>query len=132
MPGGYQCSRVAPRFQAGGRSLPLCGFLKGEGQPPPVTGSRVHFFLRDEQHLVNALGLREARHGRSRWLSRTTTPCWSPTRSPQKKRTGNSPRAMTTRRAIGALRLAATTAIAAGLRHHARNASRPLALLGIT
>ncbi|MFF9179035.1 hypothetical protein [Streptomyces sp. NPDC014793] len=34
--------------------------------------------------------------------------------------------------AIGALRLADTTDIAAALRHHARNANRPLALLGLT
>jgi predicted transposase YbfD/YdcC len=49
-------------------------------------------------------------------------------------RTGNAPRAMATWRnlAIGALRLAGTTNIAAGLRHNARNAHRPLAILGIT
>ena len=49
-------------------------------------------------------------------------------------RTGNAPRAMATWRnlAIGALRLAGTTNIAAGLRHNARNAHRPLTLLGIT
>ncbi|WP_443045795.1 transposase [Streptomyces sp. NBC_00356] len=48
-------------------------------------------------------------------------------------RTGNAPRAMATWRnlAIGALRLAATTNIAAALRHNARNADRPLALLGL-
>ncbi|WP_269330720.1 hypothetical protein [Streptacidiphilus albus] len=34
--------------------------------------------------------------------------------------------------AIGALHLAGTTNIAASLRHNARNAHRPLALLGIT
>jgi predicted transposase YbfD/YdcC len=49
-------------------------------------------------------------------------------------RTGNAPRAMATWRnlAIGALHLAGVTNIAAGLRHNARNANRPLALLGIT
>ena len=49
-------------------------------------------------------------------------------------RTRNAPRAMATWRnlAIGALRLAGTTNIAAGLRHNARNAHRPLAMLGIT
>ncbi|MEZ0096034.1 ISAs1 family transposase [Streptacidiphilus sp. EB129] len=49
-------------------------------------------------------------------------------------RTGNAPRAMATWRnlAIGALRLAGATNIAAGLRRNARDAHRPLALLGIT
>lgn len=49
-------------------------------------------------------------------------------------RTGNAPRAMATWRnlAIGALRLAGTTNIAAALRHNARSADRPLALLGLT
>ncbi|GAA1249363.1 ISAs1 family transposase [Streptomyces aureus] len=49
-------------------------------------------------------------------------------------RTGNAPRAMATWRnlAIGALRLAGTTNIAAGLRQNARDAHRPLTLLGIT
>jgi hypothetical protein len=36
------------------------------------------------------------------------------------------------RRAIGALRLARKSSIAAGLRRNARDASRPLALLGLT
>jgi predicted transposase YbfD/YdcC len=49
-------------------------------------------------------------------------------------RTGNAPRAMASWRnlAIGALRLAGTTNIAAGLRRNARNPRRPLALLGLT
>ncbi|MFD7875087.1 hypothetical protein ACFV5G_13435 [Streptomyces sp. NPDC059766] len=49
-------------------------------------------------------------------------------------RTGAAPRAMATWRnlAIGALRLAGKTNIAAGLRHNARDTSRPLALLGLT
>ena len=34
--------------------------------------------------------------------------------------------------AIGALRTAGITNIAAGTRHHARDSTRPLALLGIT
>lgn len=34
--------------------------------------------------------------------------------------------------AIGALRLAGTTNIAAATRHHARDSTRPLALLGLT
>jgi predicted transposase YbfD/YdcC len=48
-------------------------------------------------------------------------------------RTGNAPRVMATWRnlAIGALRLASATNIAAALRHNARNADRPLALLGL-
>ncbi|WP_229822910.1 ISAs1 family transposase [Streptomyces netropsis] len=48
-------------------------------------------------------------------------------------RTGSAPRAMATWRnlAIGALRLAGKSSIAAGLRHNARDASRPLALLGL-
>ncbi len=48
-------------------------------------------------------------------------------------RTGNAPRAMTTWRnlAIGALRLAGATNIAAAVRHNARNADRPLTLLGL-
>ncbi|MEU6496305.1 ISAs1 family transposase [Streptomyces sp. NPDC046984] len=48
-------------------------------------------------------------------------------------RTGNAPRAMATWRnlAIGALRLSGVTNIAAALRHNARNAERPLALLGL-
>lgn len=48
-------------------------------------------------------------------------------------RTGNAPRAMATWRnlAIGALRLAGATNIAAGLRRNARDAHRPLTLLGI-
>ncbi|QIZ02242.2 ISAs1 family transposase [Streptomyces sp. S1D4-11] len=49
-------------------------------------------------------------------------------------RTGTAPRAMVSLRnlAIGALRLTGHTSIAAALRHHARNATRPLATLGIT
>ncbi|WP_329561100.1 hypothetical protein [Kitasatospora sp. NBC_01266] len=49
-------------------------------------------------------------------------------------RTGTAPRAMATLRnlAIGALRLTGHDNIAAGLRHHARDASRPLATLDIT
>nr|WP_260696021.1 ISAs1 family transposase [Streptomyces sp. IB201691-2A2] len=49
-------------------------------------------------------------------------------------RTGNAPRAMATCRnlAIGALRLAGVTNIAAGLRRNARDPRRPLALLGLT
>ncbi|WP_419248800.1 hypothetical protein [Streptomyces melanogenes] len=49
-------------------------------------------------------------------------------------RTGTAPRAMATCRnlAIGALRPAGKTSIAAGLRHNARDARRPLVLLGLT
>jgi hypothetical protein len=49
-------------------------------------------------------------------------------------RTGTGPQVMATIRnaAICALRLAGITNIAAATRHHARNANRPLALLGIT
>ena len=49
-------------------------------------------------------------------------------------RTGTGPQVMAAIRnaAIGALRLAGVTNIAAANRHHARNANRPLALLGIT
>ncbi|MFD8214179.1 ISAs1 family transposase [Streptomyces sp. NPDC059697] len=49
-------------------------------------------------------------------------------------RTGSAPRAMATWRnlAIGALRFAGKSSIAAGLRHNARDAGRPLALLGLT
>jgi hypothetical protein len=49
-------------------------------------------------------------------------------------RTGAAPRAMATLRnlAIGALRLTGHTHIAAGLRHHARETTRPLTTLGIT
>jgi predicted transposase YbfD/YdcC len=49
-------------------------------------------------------------------------------------RTGNAPRVLATWRnlAIGALRLAGTTNMAAGLRRNARDANRPLALLGLT
>ncbi|MBB4779177.1 ISAs1 family transposase [Streptomyces rapamycinicus] len=49
-------------------------------------------------------------------------------------RTGTAPRAMASLRnlAIGALRLAEQTNIAAGLRHHTRDANRPLITLGIT
>lgn len=48
-------------------------------------------------------------------------------------RTGTAPRAMASLRnlAIGALRLADQTNIAAGLRHHTRAANRPLITLGI-
>lgn len=48
-------------------------------------------------------------------------------------RTGNAPRAMATWRnlAIGALKLAGVTNIAAGLRHNARDPLRPLTLLGL-
>jgi predicted transposase YbfD/YdcC len=48
-------------------------------------------------------------------------------------RTGNAPRTMAGLRnlAVGALRLAGHTNIAASLRHHARNPNRPLATLGI-
>jgi hypothetical protein len=47
--------------------------------------------------------------------------------------TGTAPRAMASLRnlAIGALRLADQTYIAAGLRHHTRDANRPLTTLGI-
>jgi predicted transposase YbfD/YdcC len=49
-------------------------------------------------------------------------------------RTGTGPQVMAALRnaAIGALRLAGVTNIVAANRHHARNANRPLALLGIT
>lgn len=49
-------------------------------------------------------------------------------------RTGTAPRAVASLRnlAIGALRLAGHRSPAAGLRHHARNAGRPLTTLGIT
>lgn len=49
-------------------------------------------------------------------------------------RTGTGPQVMAAIRnaAIGALRLAGATNIAAANRHHARDANRPLALLGIT
>ncbi|MCZ4126113.1 ISAs1 family transposase, partial [Streptomyces sp. H39-S7] len=49
-------------------------------------------------------------------------------------RTGNAPRVLATWRnlAIGALRLAGTTNMAAGLRRNARDANKPLALLGLT
>lgn len=49
-------------------------------------------------------------------------------------RTGTAPRAMATWRnlAIGALRLARKSNIASALRHNARDARRPLALLGLT
>lgn len=49
-------------------------------------------------------------------------------------RTGNGPQVMAALRnaAIGILRLAGVTNIAAANRHHARDANRPLALLGIT
>ncbi|GAB7051245.1 ISAs1 family transposase [Catenuloplanes indicus] len=49
-------------------------------------------------------------------------------------RTGTVPEIMAALRnaAIGALRIAGTTNIAAAIRHHARDSSRPLALLGIS
>jgi predicted transposase YbfD/YdcC len=49
-------------------------------------------------------------------------------------RTGTGPHVMATLRdaAIGALRLAGATNIAAATRHHARDSTRPLALLGLT
>jgi predicted transposase YbfD/YdcC len=49
-------------------------------------------------------------------------------------RTGSAPRTMATWRnlAIGALRLTGKSSIAAGLRRNARDASRPLALPGLT
>jgi predicted transposase YbfD/YdcC len=49
-------------------------------------------------------------------------------------RTGTGPEVMAALRnaAIGALRTAGITNIAAGTRHHARDSTRPLALLGIT
>ncbi|MFJ1550893.1 hypothetical protein [Streptomyces sp. NPDC088246] len=49
-------------------------------------------------------------------------------------RTGNAPHTMATRRnlAIGALRLAGATNIAAALRRNAHDPRRPLALLGLT
>lgn len=48
-------------------------------------------------------------------------------------RTGNAPRTMAGLRnlAVGALRLAGHTTIAASLRHHTRNPNRPLATLGV-
>jgi predicted transposase YbfD/YdcC len=52
---------------------------------------------------------------------------------PSQLRTGDAPRAMATWRnlAIGALRLGGVRNIAAALRHNARDARRPLALLGL-
>jgi hypothetical protein len=49
-------------------------------------------------------------------------------------RTGTAPRAMTAlgNLAIGTLRLTGSSNIAADLRHHARDTTRPLAPLGIT
>ena len=49
-------------------------------------------------------------------------------------RTGTGPQVMAALRnaAIGALRTAGVTNIAAANRHHARDSNRPLALLGIT
>ncbi|MGW5971185.1 hypothetical protein [Streptomyces sp. NPDC055186] len=49
-------------------------------------------------------------------------------------RTGSAPRADgdLAQLAIGALRLAGKSSIAAGLRHNTRDAGRPLALLGLT
>ncbi len=49
-------------------------------------------------------------------------------------RTGTGPQVMAALRnaAIGALRTAGITNIAAATRHHARDSNRPLALLGIT
>jgi hypothetical protein len=49
-------------------------------------------------------------------------------------RTGTGPHVMAALRnaAIGAFRTAGITNIAAGTRHHARDSTRPLALLGIT
>jgi hypothetical protein len=49
-------------------------------------------------------------------------------------RTGNAPRVMASLRnlVVGILRLRGQTNIAAALRHNARDATRPLALLGIT
>ena len=49
-------------------------------------------------------------------------------------RTGTGPHVMAALRnaAIGALRIAGFTNIAAANRHHARDANRPLALLGIS
>ncbi|MEV0431570.1 hypothetical protein [Micromonospora sp. NPDC050495] len=49
-------------------------------------------------------------------------------------RTGAGPQVMAALRnaAIGALRTAGVTNIAAANRHHARDSNRPLALLGIT
>ncbi|WP_259453953.1 hypothetical protein [Streptomyces ginkgonis] len=48
-------------------------------------------------------------------------------------RTSNAPRAMATWRdlAVGAMRLGGVRNMAAGLRHNARNACRPLAFLGL-
>jgi predicted transposase YbfD/YdcC len=48
-------------------------------------------------------------------------------------RTGNAPRAMATWRnlSVGAMRLTGVTGVAAGLRRNARDAQRPLALLGL-
>ncbi|GIF45177.1 hypothetical protein [Actinoplanes xinjiangensis] len=52
---------------------------------------------------------------------------------PSQIRTGNGPQLMAALRnaAIGALRTAGITNIAAANRHHARDSSRPPALLGI-
>ncbi|MEU9046144.1 MULTISPECIES: hypothetical protein [unclassified Kitasatospora] len=52
---------------------------------------------------------------------------------PSRVRTGTAPRAMATLRnlAIGALRLTGHDNIAAGIRHHARDAARPITTLGI-
>jgi hypothetical protein len=55
-------------------------------------------------------------------------------RTPPSLRTGTAPRAMASLRnlAIGILRLHRRPNIAAALRRNARDATRPLALLGVT
>jgi predicted transposase YbfD/YdcC len=78
-----------------------------------------------------------AHHVRRHWtienqLHHVRDTAW--TEDASRVRTGTAPRAMASLRnlAVGALRITGQASIAAGLRYHARNATRPLTTLGIT
>lgn len=82
-------------------------------RPPPPPDRRSHWSIENKVHWVRDVTYDEDR---------------------SQIRTGTGPEVMAVLRnaAIGALRLSGVTNIAAANRHHARDSTRPLALLGIT
>ncbi|MGW7614199.1 transposase family protein [Streptomyces sp. NPDC054766] len=93
--------------------------------------------VRDPQSAQDAGAAEIAQHVRWHWgienkIHHVRDTAW--TEDTSHVHTGTAPRAMASLRnlAIGALRLTGHTGIAAALRHHARDATRPLTTLGIT
>lgn len=79
---------------------------------------------RTSTHYAEALGIEAKHHIRDVTFAEDAS----------QVRTGNAPRVMASLHnpAIGILRSRGHTNVAAGLRHNARDATRPLTLLGIT